>query len=82
MTEHLDVNQDTQKINIKSQLDVLNLINHHSISLESTTSVAPDELDKAHNSMGWFTTDILKHNFAVTTKLANGVVYRDPLLEL
>ena len=57
----------------------MKFIDHHTRSLNSTTAIAPKDLEKAHPNMGWFTNNIIKCNFADTTQLDKDFVYMYPL---
>ena len=57
---------------------MLNFIDQHIITLNSTSSIAPEDLDKDRPNMGLFSKDFIKFNFYATTKLDKEVVYREP----
>ena len=75
MMEHLDVIHDSSKLNIQYQLDLMKVIDNHTTALNSTRSIAPEGLDKAHPTMGWFPKYLINCNFAATKQLDNEVVY-------
>ena len=55
---------------------MLKFIDNNYRALKSTISIAPEDLDKDHRTMGWFTKDIMKLTFTATKKIAKEVIYR------
>ena len=72
---YLDIIKDAPKMKMKYQLDLLKFIDHHTRALNSTSSNAPEYLEKAHPIMGWFPKDVIKCNFAATEKLTRRFLY-------